>query len=185
MAKKTYSEQYRSPKWQKKRLEVMELAGFECVACGSKDKTLNVHHLVYHKGREVWDYENGELQVLCEECHETRHAYQKYLAYGLGQLTNEEMAQVVGYADGLFFHKYLVHKDENADLGVWDDENYCQGVIDAWWGWNDGSVKPSAKEIAETGVLTPIHHNFYGEGEIPSQNVIETFQRTRQKMEAK
>lgn len=66
----TYSEKLRDPRWQKLRLEVMDRDGFTCLRCRSKTKTLNVHHLVYH--REPWDSPLAELETLCEECHEWR-----------------------------------------------------------------------------------------------------------------
>lgn len=61
---------YRDPRWQKLRLEVMQRDGFACQACGSVDKTLNVHHLVYCKGKPVWEHPEIYLVTLCEDCHE-------------------------------------------------------------------------------------------------------------------
>lgn len=66
----TYSEKLRDPRWQKMRLLVMERDGFECTNCGSEDKTLNVHHKVYRRGRNPWDYPDDELTTLCKDCHE-------------------------------------------------------------------------------------------------------------------
>lgn len=59
---------YNDPRWQKKRLEIMSRDNFTCVACGSKDKTLHVHHEIY-KG-ELWECPDKELQTLCVDCHE-------------------------------------------------------------------------------------------------------------------
>jgi hypothetical protein len=42
---------------------------FTCQECLSKDKTLNVHHLIYRKGANPWDYEPCDLKTLCEDCH--------------------------------------------------------------------------------------------------------------------
>ena len=50
-ADKSWFEMLRDPRWQKKRLEVMQLAVFNCEDCGASDKTLNVHHSYYEKGR--------------------------------------------------------------------------------------------------------------------------------------
>lgn len=69
----SWSEQYKHPNWQRKRLEAMEAASFRCENCGDADTTLNVHHRHYVKGRKVWEYELHELSVLCEPCHETEH----------------------------------------------------------------------------------------------------------------
>jgi len=64
---------YRHPNWQKKRLEVMSEAGFVGAQCGNKDVTLNVHHKFYVRGRSPWEYDNKDLECLCETCHEARH----------------------------------------------------------------------------------------------------------------
>ena len=71
MEKKSYSDKLKDPRWQKKRLAVMERDNFTCTSCGSNDKTLNVHHSVpYRKNHDPWDYENDELTTLCNDCHE-------------------------------------------------------------------------------------------------------------------
>lgn len=62
--------QYRDPRWQKKRLKIMERDEFACVSCNTKEDTLNVHHRVpYKKDAKPWEYEDDELITLCEECH--------------------------------------------------------------------------------------------------------------------
>lgn len=65
-----YSEKLRDPRWQKKRLEVMNRDKFTCQICLDDKKTLNVHHLYYRRGCEPWDYDASELITLCQECHE-------------------------------------------------------------------------------------------------------------------
>lgn len=66
-----YSEKLKDPRWQKKRLEVMEQAGWMCQICGDSDRELHVHHPRYEKGREPWDYKN--LICACHSCHERIH----------------------------------------------------------------------------------------------------------------
>lgn len=65
-----YSEKLKDPRWQKKRLEVFERDKWKCRGCGADKTTLHVHHLVYEKGKEPWDYDIKELMTLCESCHE-------------------------------------------------------------------------------------------------------------------
>lgn len=67
---KTYSEKLRDPRWQRKRLEVMQRDNFTCRSCKSTTTTLNVHHISYTKGAEPWEYELEDLLTLCEDCHE-------------------------------------------------------------------------------------------------------------------
>lgn len=81
MTKKlTYAEQLKHPNWQRKRLEMLNAADFQCTRCGDKEKTLHVHHKQYVKGRMAWEYEQDELDVLCETCHELSHHVKEKLA---------------------------------------------------------------------------------------------------------
>lgn len=70
MKQKLFIQQYKDPRWQKKRLEIMERDNFFCTSCGDSESTLNVHHCVpYKKDCLIWEYENNELTTLCEDCH--------------------------------------------------------------------------------------------------------------------
>jgi 5-methylcytosine-specific restriction endonuclease McrA len=60
----------RDPKWQKKRLEIMERDEFTCQSCFDSQSTLNVHHCYYEKGNKPWEYPNTSLVTLCESCHQ-------------------------------------------------------------------------------------------------------------------
>ncbi len=72
MAKlKSYAEKLLDPRWQRKRLEVLQRDGFVCQNCSSRDKTLHVHHKCYLKGVEIWDYQDQYYQTLCVDCHKT------------------------------------------------------------------------------------------------------------------
>lgn len=71
--KKTYSEKYKSPQWQKKRLEIMSRDEFHCMICGCEDSTLAVHHSYYVSGRDPWQYPDWSLRTLCESCHRDLH----------------------------------------------------------------------------------------------------------------
>ena len=67
--KKKYLNEYKDPRWQKKRLEILDRDGWKCRKCQSEEKTLHVHHWLYIKGREIWEYDDGLLTTLCEDCH--------------------------------------------------------------------------------------------------------------------
>jgi hypothetical protein len=71
MINKTYSEKLRDPRWQKKRLEVMQRDNFTCQLCDDKDTTLNVHHCYYDRGKNPWEYDIASLITLCENCHKS------------------------------------------------------------------------------------------------------------------
>lgn len=66
----TYSEKLKNPKWQKKRLQILERDVFTCQKCLDKESTLHVHHKFYTKGKNPWEYDNYVLITLCEKCHQ-------------------------------------------------------------------------------------------------------------------
>lgn len=67
----TYSEKLKDPRWQKKRLKVLERDGWRCRGCLDETRTLHIHHLKYGKG-EPWEVPDEWLETLCEECHDMR-----------------------------------------------------------------------------------------------------------------
>lgn len=70
-----YSEKLKDPRWQKKRLSILERDGFKCRNCNKDDTELVVHHLRYIRGREPWEYADRYLLTLCAVCHQ----YAKYI----------------------------------------------------------------------------------------------------------
>lgn len=68
----SYSSKLRDPRWQKKRLEILERDNFMCRVCSDKDDTLFVHHLSYDK--EPWTVPDESLVTLCEFCHNQTEA---------------------------------------------------------------------------------------------------------------
>lgn len=95
MAKPTYYELLKHPKWQEKRLRIMERDGFKCLECGSNDTTLNVHHGYYRKGAEPWDYEDETLHTLCEGCHKKAEILRAELYRKIGELRQEGVARLL------------------------------------------------------------------------------------------
>ena len=69
---KSYWQKLQDPRWQKRRLEILNGAGFKCEDCGSEKETLSIHHSYYEKGLEPWEYPGEALLCLCEECHTAR-----------------------------------------------------------------------------------------------------------------
>lgn len=75
MSNKTYSEKLKDPRWQKKRLQILNRDEFTCQKCYDDESTLHVHHLHYFKGREPWEINSDFLITLCENCHNSEHEY--------------------------------------------------------------------------------------------------------------
>lgn len=63
-----YSEKLLDPRWQRKRLEVLNRDDFTCLLCNSKEDTLNVHHEVYCG--DPWEVDIKHLKTYCFRCHE-------------------------------------------------------------------------------------------------------------------
>jgi hypothetical protein len=66
----SYAEKLKDPRWQKKRLKILERDGWSCRHCGKSIHQLHVHHLVYGKNCDPWDYHDSILVSLCGDCHE-------------------------------------------------------------------------------------------------------------------
>ena len=94
-----YSEQLKDPRWQKKRLEILQRDDFTCQVCGDKESTLHVHHKCYTKGKKPWEYEAYSLITLCEECHKD----EKETGFDEegNQITTQREA-LIGILDGMF-----------------------------------------------------------------------------------
>jgi 5-methylcytosine-specific restriction endonuclease McrA len=69
---KTYSEKLKDPRWQKKRLEILQRDNWQCYYCGDTKTTLHVHHEMY-LGSNPWDTPDACLTTLCEDCHSIDH----------------------------------------------------------------------------------------------------------------
>lgn len=69
MAKKTYSDKLKSPKWQKRRLEILARDNFTCQLCSDTETELHIHHHYYTDGAMPWDYPDDALITYCSECH--------------------------------------------------------------------------------------------------------------------
>jgi hypothetical protein len=97
----TYAQQIKDPRWQKKRLEVLELQGFKCQECDATDQELHVHHPFYKRGAMIWEYDTGEeLMCLCQKCHKNAHAIDEELKKSLSILSYNHKLRILGYVDG-------------------------------------------------------------------------------------
>lgn len=74
-----YAELLRDPRWQKKRLEVLDKAGWACDICYEDEMELQVHHKRYRWNAKPWEYDSNELRCLCKKCHEEETAAWKFL----------------------------------------------------------------------------------------------------------
>jgi len=90
-----YSEKFLDPRWQKKRLKILERDDWRCQSCGDKNVTLNVHHIFYKKGKDPWDYNDNILITWCEDCHKKRHTMQHQVLKYISKLTIDELTYLM------------------------------------------------------------------------------------------
>lgn len=118
--KTSYFDLLKDPRWQKKRLEVLNRAGWECEYCGEKKDTFHVHHRYYVAHRLPWDYPDFCFQALCKACHEDlkdggvcdiqRHFGQKYDMWETAIDTIGESAL------HNLLHETLIRKRQSGDI---------------------------------------------------------------------
>lgn len=92
----SYSEKLKDPRWQKKRLEVMQRDNFKCQYCNDTETTLNVHHFFY-ESYNPWETELKYLVTLCQSCHQ-KETYNRPLAE---KMVLHSLKEVNFYADDL------------------------------------------------------------------------------------
>lgn len=111
--KLSYYEKLKDPRWQKKRLEVMQANDFTCECCQGTEITLNIHHKEYFKGLEPWEYEIEQLACICEVCHESQHDYVDLLKWVCsyakldGPNNRTELAFILGGYSGIDYEGML------------------------------------------------------------------------------
>lgn len=140
MNKTEYWQKLQDPRWQKRRLEVLERGGFTCLCCGATDKKLEVHHAYYISGREPWNYPDAALVCVCSDCH-------KELKEG----SAEKIADWENFVDatehGLSTARFLT------ELKGWcnkEDICFLEAVEILWAGFNTGTLtKESIEDLAE------------------------------------
>jgi len=108
-----YAEKLKNPKWQKKRLEILQRDDFKCQFCKSTENTLHIHHEVYKRGSEPCDYPNSVLKTLCHKCHSVveflKKHDNKYVAFGV---------IIHNYVDFLRYYAYCGGKNDHYTVCV-------------------------------------------------------------------
>jgi hypothetical protein len=125
--KSNYESLLHSPKWQRKRLEIMQRDEWKCRVCGDTERELHVHHIKY-SGKNPWDAKNEDLITLCDECHTQSHALKKLYEEIYSQIidslsiyTNgEEPKTIIEYIEAVI--KFLNEKIDEIKAGKYPKE---------------------------------------------------------------
>jgi len=127
-----YSEMLKSPKWQKKRLEIMERDGWKCTVCGNTENQLQVHHVKYINGRKPWEYENDELKTLCIDCHKDEHLPQIEATLSRGCIHPKDVVKAFPIFNKVF---KSIHNHKGRwsltlrEKGICDDYQKCLALL--------------------------------------------------------
>ena len=123
----TYRDKLKDPRWQNKRLEILERDHFRCKWCHDDKKTLHVHHLAYVKDYEPWDYPENYLITLCEWCHE-------YESIGRKPYGNEllDTLSLMGFKPDeiKMLNSYVEYNADKlkADVREWEDRILTEAI---------------------------------------------------------
>ena len=119
-----YTELLNSPKWQKKRLEILQRDEFKCCYCGDTETELHIHHLQYNG--KPWQIENEHLITLCMDCHRLitfnkdlnvikiiKHNYDDKLKsfYIKNKIDKSIFIQIIICSNGTYFTEVIFAKD--------------------------------------------------------------------------
>lgn len=92
----TYAQKLTHPEWQKRRLRIMERAGFRCEWCGVQDRTLHIHHGYYQRNFEPWEYLDEVMHCLCETCHREAEQLKRDAHIEIGRIPPKYLAPIIG-----------------------------------------------------------------------------------------
>lgn len=115
-----YADLLRHPKWQKRRLEIMQRDSWCCSVCKADDLPLNVHHQRYISGRKPWEYSNDDLVTLCDDCHGEIHEVHDHYK---GLTT----ADKVNLVDKIVGAEVMKHKC--GPFLIFPDPKICDGCV--------------------------------------------------------
>lgn len=113
----TYSQKLKDPRWQKKRLDILNRDDWTCRKCENKESTLHVHHKVYIKGKDPWEYPAKFLITLCDSCHEDWHRMKNILDLRLAQYDYNDLRRLSVFAiDKETFSDLLITLGQIGDI---------------------------------------------------------------------
>ena len=143
-----YSEKLKDPRWQKKRLEVLDRDGWTCQWCFDAESTLHVHHLWYCNG-EPWEVGDAALITLCESCHETEGKSRKNNEDLLLQACKEARVNSSSILNlAIAIHQSKIQNEVPWDAMCWgiDHKEMREEIYDKYMDQLCGGAKDGAKK---------------------------------------
>lgn len=109
-----YSDLLKDPRWQKKRLDIMNRDSFSCQRCFSTDKTLHVHHIKYIG--KPWECPDKYLITLCEQCHACEEMIKSDVESYINDLAFEHGIIFIDITDILFVMREYLESHPNSKV---------------------------------------------------------------------
>jgi hypothetical protein len=123
----TYFEKLQDPRWQKRRLQILEASGWKCDNCESETKTLHVHHKIYRKGWAPWEYDDCDLQALCKDCHASVSELHKQIDESFALMNDYDLERVLGYCHAILLFGGMMEPGQEIEI---KNIIYAEGVSD-------------------------------------------------------
>jgi len=123
----SYSDLLKHPRWQKRRLEILERARFSCEECDVQDRTLHVHHTYYERKHAPWEYPDESLRCLCEECHQKTEGLRTLFNRQLGKAATD-LSELYGFAVAMEMHHNPTQEIEIPDYATAQGVGYYFGL---------------------------------------------------------
>lgn len=129
-----YQEQLQDPRWQQKRLRILERDKWTCTECPESTLTLHIHHKRYERGKLPWEYEDETLCTLCKECHKLEEALKdrNIDMYDHAKGSNMTCIRLWKWISGAsFLAKY--HPDDYQKLAEYGNQNIISKFSQKLW----------------------------------------------------
>lgn len=130
----SYADLLKDPRWQKKRLNILERDSWECRSCGDNTRTLHVHHRRYERGKMPWEADERYLETLCEACHEAHTALRRQFMSLLDDLEFQRFERLIGFVQGMMIEtgERDVGQARSGEqlMGAWQALSYPPNELD-------------------------------------------------------
>ena len=144
----SYSEDLKNPQWQRKRLQQLDAAKWECSECGTGKRTLEVHHCWYERDTKPWEYPDECYRVLCSICHDNWHAAKLECDKLFANYSMTQLEQAAGLLVGLNCASLM----QDFEVTRRHDALFVTGLIRGWWGpvqYTNSLIDAALLKIAE------------------------------------